>query len=188
MPHHTPEIHFAAYYYLFSWPDRSKYNIIQLKMQCSPFPIRVHACPFPLRHICSHHLSVPYSLLASAHFILHSIIPRLPHLRLEVQINQLVLLSRVFAVRVPVVHQLAAACIADLDSGVRELAVGGPFDLVAVVGDDREGLGAALVAVGVEAGLDGVVEDFAGGYGLGCEVLRGEGKNRLWNGRAYAWC
>lgn len=43
--------------------------------------------------------------------------------------------------------------------------VGRPFYLVAALLFDEEGLAAADVAVGVEAGFDGEVEDAAGGDG-----------------------
>jgi len=45
---------------------------------------------------------------------------------------------------------------------VRQLGIGRPLDVVAGVFADEEGRCAANVAVGVEAGLHGVVEDVAG--------------------------
>lgn len=109
------------------------------------------------------------ALLAARHLVVDRVIARLPDLGLEVEVDELVLLGLPLAVGVAVVDHLAGAGVADLDRRVGEGAVGGPGQLVAAVGLDAKGLGAADVAVAVDALFDGVVEDGALGDGVaGC--------------------
>lgn len=130
------------------------------------------------------------ALLAARDLVVDRVVARLPDLGLEVEVDELVLLGLPLAVGVAVVDHLAGAGVADLDRRVREGAVGGPGQLVAAVGLDGEGLGAADVAVAVDALFDGVVEDGALGDGVAgcgrgvseCTVLleaRGKGKDVL---------
>ena len=90
----------------------------------------------------------PRLILTSRDLILHRIIPRLPHLRLEIHIHQLPLLGRPFPIRIPIVDDLAAPAVPHLDRRVRQRALRLPRDIVAGVFLDEEGLGAADVGVG----------------------------------------
>ncbi len=98
--------------------------------------------------------------------VVDRVVARLPDLGLEVEVDELVLLGVPVAVGVAVVDHLAGAGVAHLDGGVRERAVGRPGEAVAALLGDGEGLGAADVAVGVDALFDGVVEDGALGDGV----------------------
>lgn len=114
--------------------------------------------------------SLQLILLALGDLVLDGVVAGVPDLGLEVEVDELVLLGPPVAVGVAVVDHLAGAGVADLDGGVGEGAVGGPGELVAAVRGDGEGLGAADVAVGVEALFDGVIEDLALGDGVaGCK-------------------
>lgn len=118
-----------------------------------------------------HHFStkqrIKEPLFASLDGVVDGVVALLVNLRLEVQVHELILLCGPLAVRVAVVDNLVAASVADLYSRVGKGSVSVPLDVVAGVGDDGEGDGAALVLVGVEALLDGKVEDIAGGDCLG---------------------
>lgn len=76
----------------------------------------------------------------------------------------LALLRSPLSISVPVVDHLSTSCILDLNSGVADSALGVPFDVVASRLLDEEGLGATLVAVGIDALLNSEVEDLAGCY------------------------
>lgn len=69
-----------------------------------------------------------------------------------------VLFGSPLAVGVAVVDNLITASVTDFNGGVRESAVRVPFDVVAGRLCDGEGEGAALIAIGVEALLDGKVK------------------------------
>lgn len=59
-----------------------------------------------------------------------------------------------------------------------QLPISSPLNIVALIGANKERLGAALVSVGIQALFDGVVHDFAFGdcFGLeGGEAGGGEG-------------
>lgn len=71
------------------------------------------------------------TLLAGGDLVVDRVVARLPHLGLEVQIDQLTLLRGPLAVRVPVVDQLIASSITDLDCGVGQGTAGAPLDVVA---------------------------------------------------------
>lgn len=101
------------------------------------------------------------SSLAGCDLVVDSIIARLPHLGLEVQINQFPLLRGPLSVCVPVVDHFVASSITDLDRGVGQCAFGAPFNIVAGRLANEERFGAALVAVAIEALLDSVVHNFA---------------------------
>jgi hypothetical protein len=77
------------------------------------------------------------------------------------KVTYLALVRGPLAISVPVEHNLIAARIPHFGSSVRERPIGGPLDVVAGRLLDQEGLGAALVAVLVEALFDGIVEDGA---------------------------
>lgn len=106
---------------------------------------------------------MPNDLLASLDSVLDSVVAGLPDLGLEVKVDKLALLRGPLAIGVAVEDQLITASIADFDGGVREGAVGVPFDVVASRLGDEEWGAAALVSVAVKALLDGVVEDLARG-------------------------
>jgi hypothetical protein len=84
--------------------------------------------------------------------------------------THLSLLRRPLPVRVSIVHNLGGFCISYFDGGVGQGALGAPFEIVAIVFFDEEGTGAPAVAVTIDAFLDGVVHDFAGGDGGYCQV------------------
>ena len=127
----------------------------------------------------------PHLLLACLNLIHDGIISSLPDPGFEVEINQLPtqnqphssptlptqktylsLLRLPLSIRVPVEYQLITASIANLNRSMRERALGLPFDLIADIGPDEEGVAAALVAVCVDALLYCEVEDFAFGDGV----------------------
>lgn len=110
----------------------------------------------------------PTSLfIASSNLILHSLIPLLPNLRLKVHVNKLQTISKRFPlirhvsstylsllrrplpVSVAIKHNLRTSSISDFDCRVRKNTFGAPFQLVARVFCDEEGLCAADVLVGV---------------------------------------
>ena len=107
-------------------------------------------------------------LLAGLDGVVDRLVLLARNLGLEVDVHQLALVRGPLAVRVPVEHNLVAAGISDLGGGMAQRAVGAPLDLVARRLGDEEGLGAALVAVVIEAFLDVVVEDRAVRDGLLC--------------------
>lgn len=125
---------------------------------------------YPNSGTSARHLTTSLQLLVIARLdlVLDGIIARLRHLGLKVHVDELALLGRPLAIRVAVVDNLAAAGVADLDRRVGQRAVGRPLDVVAFALADEEGLGAADVALAVEAFLDGVVEDLAFGDGVAC--------------------
>ena len=117
-------------------------------------------------------------LLASSNLILDGIVASLPDLWLEILVHKLYSSSVIIRVsinrnrdsylsflrgplpiRIPVVHQLIASRVTDLDGGVRNRTLGVPLNVIAGGFGDEEGLGAALVTVFVDAFLDGEVED-----------------------------
>jgi hypothetical protein len=114
----------------------------------------------------SHRYSQILALLALLDLVLNRVIASLPDLGLEIEVNELVLLRFPLAISVAVVHQLAAAGVANFDSGVGKGAISRPLKLVAAILLDGEWLGATNVAVAVDALLYGVVEDLALGYRL----------------------
>lgn len=103
--------------------------------------------------------------------ILNSIIARLPNLGLKVQINQLALLRRPFAVCIPVENQLIRASIADLDGRMAQRSICRPVDSVACGLGDQEGFCASLVPIAVDAFLDGVIHDGSVSDFAGCDCL-----------------
>lgn len=111
------------------------------------------------------------SLVTLGDGVRDSIVARLPDLGLEVHVDELVLLGLPLAVGVAVVDNLSRAGIADLDRGVGEGAVGCPLDVVAGALRDEERLGAADVALGVEALFDCVVHDLALGDRVACKSI-----------------
>lgn len=108
------------------------------------------------------------AVVALGDLVRDGVVARLPDLGLEVEVDKLVLLGLPLAVGVAVVDHLGGSGVADLDRGVRERAVGRPLEVVARALGDEEGLGAADVAVGVEALLHSVVHDFALGDRVAC--------------------
>ena len=122
------------------------------------------------------------TLLASLHLVLHSLVSLPCDLRLEVNVDKLALLWRPLAIGIAVVDQLAASCISDFSSGVRERTLGGPLNVVACGFGDDEWLAAAGVAIAVDAFFDRVVEAGALGDSVLCcimlEVLKSA---HLWN-------
>lgn len=106
--------------------------------------------------------------LTLRHLVSDGVVARLPDLGLEVKVDKLVLLGLPLAIGVAVVNNLAAAGVADLNSSVGEGAVSRPLKVVAAALGNEERLGAADVALLVEALLNGVVHDFALGDGLAC--------------------
>lgn len=127
------------------------------------------------------------NLLTSCNLILHSIIARLPHLRLEVKINQLPLLSSPLPIRVPIVDHISTASIPDLGCGVAQCPLGRPLDGIAGRLGDEEGFGAPLVAVAVDTFPHREVEDLARCYFGGCGLLVGEMREGT-RGRTLGQC
>lgn len=121
---------------------------------------------FPISLQPYRNLSQLIIMIALRNLVIHSLVPLPPNLGLEVQIHQLILFGLPLAVGIPVVHHLAASRILDLDRRVGEGALGGPLELVTPALLDGEGLGAAHVAVAVDALFDGKVEDAALGDGV----------------------
>jgi len=128
-------------------------------------------------------------LFASLNRILNSIIPRLPNLRLEVQIHQLSLIRSPLPIRIPIInlysthHQpllspyqpvspppqkrerrtyhLSTPSIPNLNRRMTNRTLSAPLDVIASTLSNEERLRAALVGVAVDAFFDGEIEDFA---------------------------
>jgi len=118
------------------------------------------------------------TLLASSNLILDGVVTSFPDLRLEVKIDKLqthqhvlfsaqmestylALLGSPLSIGITVVNHLSTGSVLDLDSGVTDGALSVPLDIVACTLADEEWLSATLVAIRVEALLDGEVEDLA---------------------------
>lgn len=84
------------------------------------------------------------------------------------------ILGCVFAISVSVEDNVVTASITDLDGGVRDGSVGAPLDAVTAGLGDGEGLAASLVAVGIKALLDSIIEDRARGD-LACWMVVSHG-------------
>lgn len=109
------------------------------------------------------------AFVALGDLVRDGVVACLPHLGLEVEVHELVLLGLPLAVGVAVVDNLGGSGVAHLDGSVRERAVRRPLEVVARALGHEERLGAADVALGVETLLDGVVHDLTLGDGVACK-------------------
>lgn len=112
------------------------------------------------------HLLGMFLVLALPDLVVYRIIARLPHLGLEIQVDELILVRCPLAVRVAIVDNLAAAGVTHLDRRVRERPLGAPLEVVARVRRHGKGRRASPIAVVVEAVRNSVIEHGARGDGF----------------------
>lgn len=103
-------------------------------------------------------------LLAGLHSIVDSIVSSLWHLRLEIQIDQFALLRRPLAISIPMEHDLVTSCITNFSRCMAQQTISRPFNPVAGLLRYEKRLGASLVAILIDALLNGVILDAAGLY------------------------
>jgi len=170
--------------------------------EASPSP-SIFMLVSPSRPATVNHLSQVHSMLhtwphstgplfASRDRILNGIIALAPDLGFEIDIDELPLLSIPLPIRIPIIHDLIRASIANFEGCVRQGAFGGPLEVVAGGLGDEEGLAAALVAVFVDAFLDCVVHDAAAGdfgcFGQGSGQCQAGGDDALSSGEIHGCC
>jgi hypothetical protein len=119
----VPEYHFYEVIFSMPSPDYAPRTKTQEMIIYYSKTLYLQVETVYLNNRCQHMLLRKRCLGCLAGDLLNSCVTRLPDLWLEVQVHQLSLLRSPLSVGVPIVHDLVAPCISDLDCCVGEEAL-----------------------------------------------------------------